>query len=138
VIAAISPATRFDRLRLVGLALSAIGIAIAVVAGAWPLAIGIVFGAAVTIGWAGQLIRRSLVQPISERLQSVVADRSSFLIRAVLGTVPPVIVGLVALLIGIRYPAALVIAGIFLTMAVSFLLMYLGIWSVRPGQQPGR
>jgi len=115
-----------------------VGIATAFVVGVWTMAIGLALGGGMTLVGGAQLVRRSLVPPMSNRLLSALADRNTFVVRAVLGTVPPIFVGLVTLVIGLQYPAAMLLAGIFLSMALSFALIYLAIWSARPDPQVGR
>jgi len=125
------PAVRFDRLRIVGALMLAIAGGLASLLGAWPLALGIALGGVIALGWAGQLVRKVLARPLTDRIKAQVADRGTFTIRAIMGTIPPAIIGVVVLLIGLKYPVAFVPAGVFLAMALTFLLMYMAIWSAR-------
>lgn len=126
----VNPARTFDRMRWFGGATLAIGAVLSALLGTFPLAIGLVLGGLVVLGWIGGSFSRGLAQPVNNRAKALVADRGTYIVRTIVATLPCFIVGLVTLLIGVEYPVAQVPAGVFLAMAFSFLLIYLAIWSV--------
>lgn len=92
---------------------------------------GLLIGGAFALGWAGRLIRKALLRPESTRMPAALGSGAIFAVRTAVGTIPAVVVGIVALVIGLKYPVIQIPAGLFLAWAISFLVMYLGIWAAR-------
>jgi hypothetical protein len=126
--AALTSVKRLEKTRIAGSLIIIAGTVLALVLDAWPAAIGVIFGGVVALGWGSTVLKRSLAKFDAAKANPSKLPKGVLFVQAFMGTVPCAIVGVIALVVALSHPIIGLIAGLFLAMAFSFVLLYWAMW----------